>query len=233
MTKLDSVASLDKLGRKRLSTSFFMRDFLYSEVANFHGIPNIPDDPEAALMTGTRLCEDLLEPLQATFGRVVIRSAYRSSKVTEYCNQMQKEKKPGYTCASNEKNYARHIWDKPDKDHKYGAMACVLIPWFGDRYSETKDWKPMAYWIHDHLPYSELEFYPKHLAFNIGWHQDSKRTISSYVGDRGSLNLTEETHTDFSSRYAGFPAFKKGGFTKSSAQIRDMNRPVTRMDTGS
>jgi len=25
-----------------------MRDFLYSEIANFHGLPYIPDDPDLA-----------------------------------------------------------------------------------------------------------------------------------------------------------------------------------------
>jgi hypothetical protein len=36
----------------RLSPSFFMRDFLYSEIANFHGIPNIPDHPDKAIEAG-------------------------------------------------------------------------------------------------------------------------------------------------------------------------------------
>jgi hypothetical protein len=67
------VRSTEQLGRVRLSRSFFMRDFLYSEIANFHGIPNLPDDPNLAIAAGKRLCEELLEPLQATF--VASRSA--------------------------------------------------------------------------------------------------------------------------------------------------------------
>jgi len=35
-----SVRSLEELGRVRLSASFFMRDFLHSEIVDFHGIPN-------------------------------------------------------------------------------------------------------------------------------------------------------------------------------------------------
>lgn len=76
-----SVLKLDQLGRVRLSPNFFMRDFLYSEIANLHGLPNIPDDPNLAISAGTRLCEELLEPLNATFGRIAIRSAYRSPSV--------------------------------------------------------------------------------------------------------------------------------------------------------
>ena len=32
-----SVRSLEEFGRVRLSASFFMRDFLHSEIADFHG----------------------------------------------------------------------------------------------------------------------------------------------------------------------------------------------------
>jgi hypothetical protein len=59
-----SVRSLEEFGRVRLSASFFMRDFLHSEIADFHGIPNIPDDPELAIAAGRQLCKQLLEPLR-------------------------------------------------------------------------------------------------------------------------------------------------------------------------
>ena len=54
----------------RLSASFFMHDFLHSEIADFRGIPNIPDAPDLAIAAGRKLCEQLLEPLLATFGRL-------------------------------------------------------------------------------------------------------------------------------------------------------------------
>ena len=58
-----------------------MRDFLFSEIAAIEGLSNLPDDPELAIAAGRGLCENLLEPLQATFGRIAIRSAYRSPEV--------------------------------------------------------------------------------------------------------------------------------------------------------
>ena len=61
-----------------------MREMLYSEIANYHGIPNIPDEPNLAIAAGTRLCEELLEPLHATFGHVTVRSAFRSVEVNTY-----------------------------------------------------------------------------------------------------------------------------------------------------
>ncbi len=61
-----------------------MRDFLHSEIASIEGMANLPDDPELALAAGRGLCEHLLEPLQATFGRVAVRSAYRSPEVNAF-----------------------------------------------------------------------------------------------------------------------------------------------------
>jgi hypothetical protein len=133
MRRPKSVNGLEDLGRVRLSPNFYMRDFLYSEIANMHGLSNIPHDPDLAIKAGKRLCEDLLEPLQATFGRIAIRSAYRSPEVNEYGN------KHGHDCASNEKNAAAHIWDALDKDGCMGATACIVVPWFADRYTAKGD----------------------------------------------------------------------------------------------
>ncbi len=70
-----TVKALEELGRVRLSESFFMRDFLHSEISNFYRIPNLPDDPGLAVAAGRRLCQDLLERLRASFGGLDIRSA--------------------------------------------------------------------------------------------------------------------------------------------------------------
>src|SRR5215469_17681540 len=98
MHKPTSVRSLEQLGHVRLSPSFFMRDFLHSEIADLHGLPNIPDDPTLAIAAGRCLCEQLLEPLQSTFGRLAIRSAYRAPAVNAFGNAHR------LSCASNERN---------------------------------------------------------------------------------------------------------------------------------
>ena len=165
----------------RLSRSFFLRDFLHSEIANYHGVPNIPDDPALAIEAGRRLCEELLEPLAATFGRVTVRSAYRAPAVNALGNRL------GLSCASNERNYGRHIWDRRDARGCMGAMACIVLPWFADRYAQGADWRALAWWVHDHLPYSQLQFFPKLDAFNIGWHERPRRRIDSFITPRGCL----------------------------------------------
>ena len=187
MKRPGSVTTLTEFGRIRLSKSFFMRDFLYSDIAAVHGLNNAPDDPDLAVAAGKRLCEDLLEPLQDRFGRIAIRSAYRSSEVNGLGNQLQRVGKAGYSCASNESNYAGHIWDRRDAEGHMGATACIVVPSFWDRFQAEGDWQKLAWWIHDHLPYSSLYFFPVYWAFNITWHEAPVRRIDSYVAPRGCL----------------------------------------------
>jgi hypothetical protein len=179
--KPGSVKSLEDLGRVRLSENFFMRDFLYSEVANLYGLSNIPDDPDLAFENGRILCETLLEPLCASFGRVSIRSAYRCREVARICNEL------GHNCAKPESEYANHIWDRRDAEGFSGAMATVIVHAFIPHYQATGRWEAMAWWAHDHLPYSELQFFPKFGAFNIGWREVPKRRITSMIPPRRGL----------------------------------------------
>ena len=196
-----SVRALEELGRIRLSKSFFMRDFLYSEIANLHGLSNIPEDPDLAIEADGRLCQELLEPLNATFGRIAIRSAYRSSAVNGFGNAN------GHPCAKNEANYADHIWDRRDAKGRKGATACIVIPWLADRVEAGADWRSMAWWIHDHLPYSTLYFFPIRAAFNIQWREEPERRIDSHMTPRGTLTKPGMANHDgdHSSWYDGFP----------------------------
>ena len=193
--------ALEELGRVRLSPNFFFRDFLYSEIANFHGIPNIPDDPELAIAVGRKLCMELLEPLRARFGALAIRSAYRAPAVNEFGN------KNGLNCARNEANRAGHIWDQRDEKGRMGATACVVVPWFADRYAEGADWRGLAWWIHDHLPYHALQFFPKLAAFNITWREEPERMIASFIAPKGILTRPGmDNHAgDHAEWYAAFP----------------------------
>lgn len=180
-----SVKALEDLGRVRLSKSFFMRDFLFSDIAAIHGLANVPDDPDLAIAAGTRLCEDLLEPLQDRFGRIAIRSAYRSCEVNARGNEL------GANCARNEANYAAHIWDRRDESGRMGATACIVVPAFLDAFAhEGEDaWRALAWWIHDHLPYRSQYWFPrsKLWAFNLRWREEPERWIKSYTEPRGTL----------------------------------------------
>lgn len=181
MKSVGSMEALEKLGRVQLSPSFFMRDMLYSEIANFYQIQNIPEYPDRAIAAGRQLCEQLLEPLQQKFGRISIRSAYRSPTLNQFGNDNKLK------CARNEANYAKHIWDYPDADGHTCALATIVVNRFIPYFERTGDWQSMAWYIHDHLPYSTLFFYPKLAAFNMGWHEAPKRRIDSFIAPKGCL----------------------------------------------
>ena len=197
--------SLETLGRVRLSRHFYMRDFLYSEIGNFYGIQNIPENPDLAIENGRALCENLLDPLQDTFGRIAIRSGYRSPDLNQYGNDN------ALNCARNDANYGHHIWDRGGDAHR-GAGTSLVIPWFADRYEAGRDWRDLAWWIHDHLPYSDLWFFPKLCAMNLSWRAHPRRTISSYIAPKGMLLAAGadpgETLPERQARYADFPPFR-------------------------
>ncbi len=87
----------------------------------------------------------------------------------------------------------------------------------------------MAWWIHDHLPYNELQFFPKLGAFNIGWHERPLRTIFSFITPRGYLTRPgfanhAGTH---SAHYDRFPVFTDARLI--SAETVEFPPAVTRL----
>lgn len=205
MRKSASMWSLETFGRVRLSKYFYMRDFMYSEISGFHGIPNVPENPDLTLENGRAFCTTLLDPLEETFGRVAVRSGYRSPDLNRYGNENK------LNCARNDNPLECHIWDY-FAGEKAIAGASVVIPWFADQYQDGRDWRDLAWWLHDHLPYSDIWFFPKLAAFNLVWRATPLRTISSYVAPRGTLlkpgAQPDESETARRTRYADFPPFK-------------------------
>lgn len=197
---------LETLGRVRLSKYFYMREFLYSEIGNIHHIPNIPEDPDLAIENGRRLCSELLDPLEETFGRVAVRSGYRAPALNRFGNEN------GLNCARNDNPLECHIWDR-DGGRAAVAGATIAIPWFADQYAAGRDWRDLAWWLHDHLAgYSEIWFFPKLAAFNLVWRARPLRRIDSYIAPRGTLLKAgqdpSEQHGARQARYPDFPPFR-------------------------
>jgi len=203
MRRPASMWSLETFGRVRLSKYFYMRDFLMSEISAFHGIPNIPDNPELAIERGRALCAQLLDPLEETFGRIAIRSGYRSDALNTYGNDNR------LNCARSDNPIECHIWDWQGTPV---AGTSLVIPWFADQYDKGRDWRDLAWWVHDHLPYSEMWFFPKLAAFNLVWRPEPLRTISSYIAPRGMLlragQQPAEDSATRAARYADFPPLR-------------------------
>lgn len=205
MRKPASMWSLETFGRVRLSKYFYMRDFMYSEISGFHGRANVPENPDLAIENGCAFCATLLDPLEETFGRVAVRSGYRSPDLNRYGNQNK------LNCARNDHPFECHIWDRDSGDNAI-AGASIVIPWFADQYDQGRDWRDLAWWLHDHLPYSDMWFFPKLAALNLVWRQNPHRTISSYIAPRGMMlrggEAPSESLGQRQARYADFPAFR-------------------------
>jgi hypothetical protein len=167
------LSELDKFGRVRLSPNFFMRDFLYSEVAVTHGINNVPDDADLAIASGTRLCTEVLEPIVAMFGPIAIRSGFRSAKLNAFAAANR------FHCARNEKNFAYHIWDHRDGQGHSGAAACIVVPWVLDNLQQSQ-LDEFALFMHERLDYHRMTFFRRHATLNIGWHEAPRREVFSY-----------------------------------------------------
>ena len=200
-----SMWSLETFGRQRLSKHFYMRDFMYSEINGFHGVPNVPMQPDLVLENGRQFCTQLLDPLEETFGRIALRSGYRSPELNDYGN------KHNLNCARNDNPIECHIWDLNAGDQAV-AGATIVVPWFADQYELGRDWQDLAWWVHDHLPYSEMWFFPKLAAFNLAWRPAPQRMISSYISPRGILLRSgeepSETFVQRRQRYEDFPVFR-------------------------
>ena len=182
-----SYSGLDQLGRIRLSRSFHLREFLYSEIAVHYGLRNVPETGRVddAVHAGSKLCTLLLEPLQDQFGRIHVRSGYRSRQV----NAAGVGK---HQCAANNDGF--HTWDYPSEKHGRGATACISVPAASRAIlSGQVAYEALAWWIHDRLPgWSYVEFFatPEHsdeVCFNIGWHEQPMKTMTTWRGGTRSL----------------------------------------------
>jgi len=183
-----SYSGLDRLGRIALSESFHMREFLYSEIAVQYHLRNVPEKAriDVAVEAGSKLCSHLLEPLQKRFGRIHVRSGYRSLEV----NAAGVEK---HNCAADNRGF--HTWDHPSESNGIGATACISVPSVSrEVLAETCPYEAIAWWIHDNLPeWSHLEFFatPEHsneVCFNIGWLAQPLKTMTTWRGGPKALH---------------------------------------------
>lgn len=198
---------LEKLGRVRLSKSFHMREFLYSEIAVKNQLRNVPakgEQMQSAIAAGRDLCALLLEPLQDTFGRIHVRSGYRSREVNAAG--------VGKGCAADNDGF--HTWGSSNGPSGLGATACISIPSVSKQvFEQGSDPYAIAWWIEDHLPdWSFLEFFSTpafsdELCFNIGWHQSPMKKMSTWR--EAPLHLQERMPTA-DQRRAAWQALIKG-----------------------
>jgi len=164
-----------------------LREFLYSEIAIAYNLVNMPDNLELAVKAGQQLCENLLEPIQAAWGKVHVRSGFRSKEVN------QKGNSKNHNCASNAANFGAHIWDEQDANGYMGATACIVLPEYLDYFNKSADWMSLAWWVHHNIPdYTELCFFKNNCAFNIRWSENpaKQQRIKSFMVNKDTGDKT-------------------------------------------
>ncbi len=104
-------------------------------------------------------------------------------------------------------NYGAHIWDGGTL-RDTSAMACVAVR--GCRFLSHGATRAIVA-IHDHLPYSVAEFYPKLGAFNISWHERPQRRIDSYIATEGHVDQTGDGESRRAARRRLRDSARSGG----------------------
>ena len=197
MSQIKTYQALENLGREKFSSNYYARDFLYTEIGNFYGKQNIPINKDLFIQNGKSLCQNILEPITKIFGKISIRSAYRSPHINEIGNQKN------HNCGSNQSNNAGHIWDTKDDQGFCGATICIFLPWFNDNFTKDEDWVELAFFLYDNINCTNLTFFAKQNCFNISWHENKQepRSIFSYKNPKGYLikpnTNSEEKHNQF------------------------------------
>lgn len=109
----------EALARVRLSQNFILRDFLFSTDAAVHGFNNFPENPDMVVRAGRELCEKVLEPVLAQWGRFAITFAYQSREALEF--KWPQEKRDTKSHNSNP-----HHWDRGSFGDEIYARLDIL-----------------------------------------------------------------------------------------------------------
>ncbi len=102
---IPSAREYEALAKVRLSQNFILRDFLFSTDAVSRGHSNFPEDPDMVIKAGKALCEQVLEPILAQFGKFAITFGYQSRQGVEFSWSKEKREAKGH-------NSNPHMWDR-------------------------------------------------------------------------------------------------------------------------
>ena len=93
-----------------------------------------------------------------------------------------------YGCASNERSYAGHIWDRRDAAGQMGATAGIVVPGFAEPVQGPRGLEA-ARLVGARPPALQLDgVLPTRWAFNLQWHEKPLKMIFSHVPEaRGYL----------------------------------------------
>ena len=185
MRKPASMKALEKLGRIRLSEHFFMREMLYSEIANF------PRHPERAGRSRPRHRRGTGNPALRRAARAVarhLRARLDPLRLPLRRGQHLRPRaiKQGLQLRRNDLELRAPrlgpgamptaAWEPPPASSSPGSSRAT---------EAGTPWQAMAWWVHDHLPYSDMAFFPTYAAFNLRWCERPAQRIESFARAQG------------------------------------------------
>lgn len=98
----------EALARVRLSKNYILRELLFSTECAARGLTNYPEDPDMVIRAGKALCEKVLEPVLAEWGRFFLTFGFQSREGIEW--GWSKAKREANPRSSNPHQYDRKTW---------------------------------------------------------------------------------------------------------------------------
>ena len=146
--------------------------------------PTFPTIPTWRSRPAPGSAKKCLEPLWARFGRISIRSAYRSPAVNDFGN------KHNLNCGQQRKQLCRPHLGPARRRGPHGRDApAIVVHAFLPYYQRTGHWEAIAWWVHDHLPYDEHGILPQTRRLQRAAGATARRCsrIYSYIPPRRGL----------------------------------------------
>ncbi|MDM7948292.1 hypothetical protein [Hydrogenophaga sp.] len=139
--KSPNAGFIDRVAKTRLSKNFILRDFLFCASSAAQGLSNFPDDLAEAIKAGQVLCDRLLEPILAEFGRFAVTYGYQSRESMDL--DLAKVSK-SFRCNSS----SPHHWDRGTFGNEVYARVDILPFCVEDGYVGKR---AFGHWVMHHL----------------------------------------------------------------------------------
>ena len=121
MSKLNSGGAGKKVSLSdKLSEHFTVNDLCYSDEAKKAGIENLPGEKEVENLK--LLCQNILEPVYAHYGRPIITSGFRTLQLNKIIN-------PETSQTGQNQNISQHCYGQAADIEVYGVMTPDLADW--------------------------------------------------------------------------------------------------------
>lgn len=198
----------EKFSRTRLSKNFIMRDFLYCTYNDVHGICNFPEHPVSVIRAGKAMCETVLEPILAKFGRFAITYGFHNRSGMEAAYPNLKKSSKTSSCP--------HQWDRGTFGGKVYARVDILPFCVEDGLVSKEEF---GMWCMDNLDIDLLMCWEKSSVFCITICPKPRRVFLEWVkfgtGEQGSNKKTYRGEYYWQAQYPNLPDNQKPKFHPS------------------